>query len=191
MWNLGLLGAAGSAPAYASSMEYLGEALSVTGSETTLSFTSGGSWSNYDHLQFRINARTSNYNIVGGDWLQVKLNNSSSGTSHAYLAAGAGISASQFSGDSDGLIMYAACLATNDTANFMAFTTLDFFDINSSNPKVWKSIGGSAASGYPRINLLSGIFTAVTSPITSISFTPDSGSQFATSSRITAYGIKR
>lgn len=190
MWNLGLLGAAGAAPAFSSAMEYLGVATSTTGNETTLGFTSGGVWANYDHIQFRINARTSDYNIQGGDWLQVKLNNSYAGTSHAYNAGGTGISASQMGADADGHIVYAACLATNDNANFMAFTTFDILNINDNNPKVWKSIGGSAATYYSRVNLNSGVFTGVTSACTSIEFTPDSGTKFAIGSRITAYGIK-
>ena len=192
MWNLGLLGAAGAAPAFSSAMEYLGVATSTTGNETTLGFTSGGVWANYDHIQFRINARTSDYNTVGGDWLNAKLNGSSSGTSHGYNAGGTGISGSQFGGTADGIYIYAACLATNDQANFMAFTTLDILDINSNNPKVYKSIGGSAAvnTGYPRVNLNSGVWTAVTSPATSIEFTPYNGTKFAIGSRITAYGIK-
>lgn len=173
-----------------SAMEYLGEAVSTTGNETTLSFTSGGTWANYAHLQFRINSRTSDYNIAGGDWLQMKINSSTAGTTHGYNAGGAGISASQFGSNADGHIIYAACLATNDSANFMAFTTLDILDINGSNPKIWKTFGGSAASAYPRINLNGGIFTGVTSAVTSIEFTPDSGTKFAIGSRITAYGIK-
>lgn len=173
-----------------SAMEFLGEAAATTGNETTLSFTSGGEWANYEHLQFRLNSRTSDYNIAGGDWLQVTLNSNTAGNAHGYNAGGTGISSSEFGTDSDGHRLYAAALATQDTANFMAFTTLDILDINSSNPKVWKAVGGSAAAAYPRVNINSGIFTGVTSAATSISFTPDSGTKFAIGSRITAYGIK-
>jgi hypothetical protein len=67
--------------------------------------------------------------------------------------------------------------------------TIDIFDFSSSSKATTvKALVGNAQASYNRIGLLSGLW-AETTPVTSITLSPLSGS-LASNSRFSLYGIK-
>lgn len=182
---MGILASSGAAalPAYELiSTTILGSAAS------SVTFTSGGVWAGYKHIQIRGTVRGNSTN--GIDLGRLRLN-SDAGDNYAYhrlygdgssLVSDAGIGSSS-------VVFYRSPDNANTTGAFTG-VILDLLDINNTSKNTTtKSIYGYSSLSNKFTGLESGLWLN-TAAVTSITLSPFISSQFAAATRFSIYGIK-
>jgi hypothetical protein len=156
----------------------------VLGSNTgTITFSSGGTWSAYKHLQIRMVARSSSSGNV-----QLRVN-SDTGTNYSWhRLTGNGSSASSYGLDTRSYIQLPE--ATTEATIFSA-TILDILDFGSTTKnKTMRSFSGYVQASNQMVNYYSAAWQS-TSAITDLTISDfTSGSSFTTGSRFSLYGLK-
>ena len=140
---------------------------------------------NYEHLQVRLFGRTNSGN--GSDYIGMTINGASSTyTQHQLVGNGSAASA----GNGNGLSVIALQRFNGVSANTMGAMIVDILDYTNTNKnKTIRELGGFETNSDGYIALVSGMLIS-TNAITSLAFTPASGS-FVQYTHAALYGIKR
>jgi hypothetical protein len=160
------------------------ETVILGSAQSSVTFSSLGTYSStYKHLQVRGVARDTN-TYAGGFVLRTTFNGSSSGYAFHYLQ-GNGSSVSSSSALSQSYMRGGYYNGAGFTANSFGVFVFDVLDAyNASKTKTLRTLTGV----NDLVGLLSGLWNS-TAAISSITMTTD-GTNFATGSRFSLYGIK-
>lgn len=163
----------------------------LTGTQSSVTLTSGGSWAAYKHLQVRIVARGSTASSYQEDMV-MRYNSVTSGYfSHLMQGNGSTVTSAGATAQAQAIVGYVP--AASDTTGSFGATIIDLIDINNTTTnKTFKSLSGMyAVSTRFRIGLQSGS-VADTSALTSLTFYAKSNlaDGFIAGSRFSVYGIK-
>lgn len=186
---LGILNAQAEAGAAGGAYDLLATEI-LTGSQASITFSSGGVWADYQHLQIRLVARSDETGSSNARDLRMQLNGDG-GTnyaSHRLNGDGAGVysSASTSQASIFGLPVYPR--PSNPTTQYGA-TVIDILDINSTSKySTVRMLSGSKPDGEDAIGIVSGLWLN-TAELTSATIFANSGN-LATGSRASIYGIK-
>ena len=186
MLLLGVLAAQAEAAAPAGVAAYdLLETEILTGSQASVTFSSLDSTygADYQHLQIRTVARTDRSSTV--DFAKMTLNGASSNYSRHYLLGdGSSVSSGAASGTS--FLYGLRASAASDTADVFGVGVIDILDpFETTKNTTTRTFTG--ASG--QLWFASGLYY-VTDAITTITFTPEIGTNFVTGSRFSLYGLR-
>lgn len=167
----------------ASSYESIATVTVGAGGTSSITFTDGGAWASYKHLQIRIFAQSANAG-TGSDVLNMNINGNSQTKNHYLYGNGSSALA--------GVGSVGSVLNIPQANNTSIFGTvvIDILDFsNSSKNKTIRSLGGYDKNGAGELALYSNLYAVNTNAITSISFNIPSTSisQF---SSFALYGIK-
>lgn len=156
----------------------------LTGSQSSITFSSLGSYSAYQHLQLRITARGNPG--IGFTELNLQFNNdtSSSYAFHRLRANGSVVEATGATTQSD---MNFGYLGGNEGSSIFSQVVADILDFSSSNKTT--TVRSISAFDDDEMALFSGGYFS-TDPITEIDIIPDAGSDFLTGSRFSIYGLR-
>jgi hypothetical protein len=156
----------------------------LTGTQASVTFSSLGSYSTYQHLQIRVVARSNR--AATTDSIDLKLNGAT--TNYRYHALrGSGSSVASFSG-TPAYIDTSFIPAASDTANSFGPKVIDILDpFETTKTTTTRTLWGMS-SNETWIGLFSGGWFD-TSAITSIALECNTGS-FITGSRFSLYGLK-
>ena len=154
-----------------------------SGGASSVTFTDGGAWTGYKHLQIRITAR-SNY---AGTSDYMTLTAPSAGTWY-HLLYGDGSTAGAVGSNYVKLITLMP--GATSTASVFGTAIVDILDFaNTNKTKTMRSLNGYDANGSGRVGLYSANIDT-TSAISTITFASDNGAGFAQYSSFALYGIK-
>jgi hypothetical protein len=156
--------------------------LSGTGSSGTISFTSIPS--NYKHLQFKIHSISTG----AADWVFTRFNNDTTAANyrqHRLWGDGGGGAFSQ-TNSGQASIMYNFIGGSTTDPSTGVMDILDY--ANTGKNKTTNTFFGWDINGGGQVNFISGLYMS-TSAINRVDFILQSSS-FATSTRISLYGIK-
>ena len=180
---LGILGSSG-AVAAANSYESIATSLVGSGGTSSITFTSGGAWADYKHLQIRVLSMAES----GTPELCIQFNNDTNTNYSQHALYGTGASASAYGASSQGFIITwqgAGGSTTNPAVNII--DVLDFS--NTSKNTTVRALTGRDNNGSGTVSLNSGAWFN-TAAVTSIKFTTQNGSDIAEHSHFALYGIK-
>jgi len=180
---LGILAASGAG--VAGTYELL-ETTVLTSSASSVSFTGLGAYTEYKHLQIRMVAQNSG---SSPDSIIATFNSDTANNYATHRLFGTGSSVI-----SDDFINRANifCGLSNDPNPTDAFgaSVLDILDFSSTSKNTTtRALYGTSEPTSPQIALTSGLYNS-TNAITSIEFANGGGTNFATGSRFSLYGIK-
>jgi len=178
---LGILASAGGASA-----AYELISTTVLGSNTaSVTFTDGGSWSNYKHLQIRMTARS--ISAVTEVAAQIRLN-SDTGANYAfhYLLGGGSTPFAGASTSSTNISFYGMA-GGSATANSFGVGIIDILDYASTSKN--KTLRALTGVGATKIGLGSGVWLN-TAAVSSVLIYPEGTTSWATGSRFSIYGVR-
>jgi len=187
-WNLGLLGAA-SFVAPAGSYDLLQTEI-LTGSQASVTFSSLGDYAaNYQHLQLRWVARSTDTGTGGGNDFLIQFNADTSTTYSAHRLEGNGSTVSSNAQTSQPSMRLGFVIRDGMTANSYSAGVVDILDpFETSKNTTVRNLDGYTAALGNQIRLSSGLFYK-TESITSLKILLDSF-QFKSGSRFSLYGLK-
>ena len=162
----------------------------VTLSTATATVTFSGIPTGYKHLQIAglSRANTAGTNDVTG-YLRFNGDSSSSYSTHRMYGYGGGGGAGYDASSSATQISFATVLEGGNTANCFSVVVCDILDYSSSSKfKTTLSISGADTNSLGMVYQTSGNWRS-TSPVTSITLSPSSGS-FAANTSFELYGVK-
>lgn len=185
MWNLGLLGAAGASVAIGT-FELL-QTATLTADAASVTFTSSGVWTDYEHLQVRMTGRTNRTVNLGIINVIFNGDTSTSYASHEMFGESPNSFDSYFAAASDVNIRVAFRVdASPAVANSVGAGVLDILDINSANKNTTtRSLSGNTDI----VTLASGVYLK-TDAITSMTFSPEASSSIISGSQFSLYGLR-
>lgn len=160
-----------------------------SGGAALITFTDGGSWSNYTHLQIRVLAKTDRNDP--NDALFPYFNNDTSQNYWSSSMWGEGTGTAQIA-RTPGTGMYYNGWIPGAVSNSSVFgaNIIDILDFRNTNKyKTVKTYGGYSNNTNGLSSLISGAWLS-TSAITVIKITPTVGSNFVQYSKFALYGIK-
>jgi hypothetical protein len=187
---LGILAASGVEAAVAGSYDLLATEV-LTSSTATVTFSSLGSYStDYQHLQFKISARSTRNETDSLFYMQFNGDTNSNYSMHNLRGTGSNVDSSWVSQYYPyGIIIYTGLSGATQTAGSFGANVIDILDpFNSSKNTTTRILNGQAGS-FNRIALESGAWLN-TNSLTSITFDDVFGS-FAQYSRFSLYGLKK
>lgn len=174
---------AGVAPV-TSSYESIATTTVGSGGNSSITFTSGGVWADYKHLQIRIFGAD---DASGSDYGYMQFNSDTGNNYAAHQLFGDGSSA-QANGFSSINQIYIQRIPGSITSTFGA-VVIDILDHGStSKTKTVRMLGGYDANGSGRISFSSGLWNS-TSAITSI-LLGTGATKWLEHTKIALYGIK-
>jgi hypothetical protein len=181
---LGILSAAGAGGVPFESDYELIQSYILGSNQTSVTFSSLGDYSaTYKHLQIRAAGRTDRAGTV--DFAKLTLNGVTSGYSRHYLL-GDGSSVSSSAGTGVAFMYGPRFSGNNASANVFGVGVIDILDpFSSTKNKTVRQLTGEATQLW----LTSGAYLSTT-PVSSIGFAPEIGTNFLTGSRFSLYGIK-
>jgi len=157
----------------------------LTGSQATVTFSSLGSYSDYQHFQIRYAVRTTR--DLASDITQIKFNGDS-GSNYSWHRLRGNGSAMDSDGQSSQSYMRATYVPSTLTASNIfgggVIDILDPFDTNKNT--TIRAFGGETANNYVAIHSGAWYNTAALTSITIDQF----GTNFVTGSRFSLYGLK-
>lgn len=186
MLLLGVLAAqAEGAVAVASDYELI-ETESIGTAVASVTFTSGGVWADYEHLQIRAVTRSARASTSDG--LKIQLN-SDTGSNYVYHSLrGDGSSVISYDALSRTAMSFDTMPAATSTASAFGGFVVDLLDFSNSNKNTTaRSLGGFAGTGN-ELALGSSLWLN-TAAVTSITIFAGFGNLVA-NSRISLYGLK-
>jgi hypothetical protein len=155
----------------------------LTGTQATITFTSGGAWNAYKHLQVRFIART-NRSSANSDVIAIKPNGSVSSDGHYLYGNGSSLSG----GQATGFVGWGTgASAGSDTFAVGVIDILDFADTNKN--KTIRSLAGYDNNGSGELALFSVLQTSTTA-LTSFDVYSINGASFIAGTSFALYGIK-
>lgn len=161
----------------------------VLGAPSTLvTFTNGGAWSGYKHLQVRMTVRYTGAVAIGD--MYVRLDNVATASySRHYLQGNGTVVASGGTGGST-FLMAVDAPGGSDTAGSFGVAIMDILDVNSTaKNKTVRLFSGYVGSTNKQVVLHSGALQS-TAALSSINLIMDAGTSYAIGSRFSIYGIK-
>ena len=187
-WNLGLMGAAGGT---ASSFDLL-ETTVLSSNTATVTFSNINTYTQYEHLQLRITARSSRNSDQ--DTLNIRLNNDSSTTYRTHILKGTGSAVESTTETFTGSFLALKIPDQRQATNIFAAAVVDFLDFNNASKNTTMRLLGGYDNTYTvslpeDIVLKSGLYPSAAA-ITEISFLSATGNNFVTGSRFSLYGVK-
>jgi hypothetical protein len=165
-------------------------ATTTLGSNTSsITLTSGGTWTNYKHLQLRGIIRTNRSAVE--DQVKMQFNSDNSTNYSWHWLIGDGSSASAQNGTSTASPWTIESAGNTATSGSFGAFVIDILDINStSKNKTIRSLTGYDGNGNGTVVLASNLWFKTPEAITTISIYPVYGSQFLTYTQLALYGIK-
>jgi hypothetical protein len=159
-------------------------------SQSSVTFTDGGAWSGYKHLQIRVFARGTVSDDQDAGYLRFNSDTGSNYSMHYITGSGGGASALAAANSAPGYPMYMFFMPANNAASGAFGSGIcDILDFSSTTKtKVARSFTGADRNSAGRLYFQSVLWNS-TSAITSITIVPMNGS-FATNSHFALYGIK-
>jgi hypothetical protein len=177
---IGFFGAGGASGSY--------ELISTTvlgSSATSVTFTNGGAWAGYKHLQLRVVGR-GNTNAGGQRHAALRFNGDSGANYAWHQLSGQGGSVQSSSTSSTNQINIYTFADAGSAANIFGGAVIDILDFQGTKNKTVRSLVGSiGSSGF--IYLDSGLWNS-TAALTS--FELSNAVDWASGSRFSLYGIK-
>jgi hypothetical protein len=156
-----------------------------SGGVSSITFTSGGAWADYKHLQLRVLSMAES----GTPELCIQFNNDTNTnySQHALYGTGSGSGGAYGVGSQGFIITWqgAGGSTTNPAANIIDI--LDFS--NTSKYTTVRALTGRDNNGSGTVSLNSGVWLN-TAAVSSIKFTTQNGSDIAELSHFALYGIK-
>jgi hypothetical protein len=144
----------------------------------------------YTHLQVRAIGRTNRGSGATNDPFKLVFNSDTGNNYDQHYLQGDGSSASAFASINQGFIAAYLATATSATASVFGTIILDVLDYANTNKyKTTRALGGFDNNGSGIVALVSGNWRN-TNAITSITITPQVGSNWEQYSQIALYGIK-
>jgi hypothetical protein len=167
-------------------MELISTVLVGSGGTASVTFTDGGAWSGYKHLQIRTIGRTTQTAVDSIQWLRF---NGDTGTNYSYhVLYGNGSAVASAGATSQTLARISTDVGANSPANIFGLTIVDVLDaFSTTKNKTIRSLSGAVLSS-PWIVFTSGSWMSTTA-VTSVTIYPNSGN-FVAGSRFSLYGIK-
>lgn len=181
----GLLGVASTVVA----TDYESIATTTVGVGGSASITFSGISGSYSHLQIRGNVKSNRASgINDGIVVQFNSDTGTNYTRHRLFGDGSTAQAGANTAQ-NGSLLYAGSGALTGTSVFGAFV-MDLIDYSNTNKyKTMRSLDGVDGNGSGYVALDSGLWLN-TAAITSVTFTPQSGTLFTQYSSFALYGIK-
>ena len=160
----------------------------LTGSQASVTFSSGGVWADYQHLQIRATVRTDrspiNYGICN---LIFNSDTTSSYANHEFYGTDGSVQTDANTSDANIRVALRGA-GLGSAANSFGAGVVDILDINSTNKNTTiRTLTGSTDEAI--IGLGSGAYFK-TDAITSLTLSPEVGSNIVTGSRFSLYGLK-
>lgn len=192
MLLLGVLAAQaeGAAPAVASNYDLL-ETEILTGTQATVTFSSLGSYSDYQHFQLRMVTRGNRSGAEDSNvYIQFNADSGANYNSHHLRGNGSAVeSAANTSSNNNGVFLYQGNTGATQTANSFAVNIVDILDpFNTSKYTTVRNISGMTGA-LNRVFIHSGAWRN-TSALTSITLDDTIGS-FTQYSRFSLYGLRK
>jgi hypothetical protein len=186
---LGIFSAAGVSGAVASDYELI-ESYILGSSQSSITFSSLGTYSStYKHLQIRAVGRVTDSEFGSGDGINVRFNGDSGANYSNHQLFGTGSSVLSNAASSQNQTILQRFTDAASTANAYGAVVCDILDsFSTTKNKTIRLLGGNA-NNSSFIFLNSGAWYN-TASITSIYLAPNVGTNFATGSRFSLYGIK-
>lgn len=178
-WSMGLLGA--SLPSVAAGAYDLLETQVLGAAAASVTFTGLDSYTDYKHLQLRNVQRTTRASNTDGCYLRFNGDSGSNYARHYLYGDGSSI----YSGGSTSQTQIGLFNRGAGDTNFFAIDVIDILDFSDAN----KNTTVRVFEAEDRVWLISGLWNS-TSAVTSITFTPQIGPDFAVGSRFSLYGVK-
>ena len=167
------------------------ELISTTllGSTTaSVTFTNGGAWAGYKHLQVRVTGRIATAAGTGGvDWC-LRFNGNASEIYAFHYLNGNGSTVTSFGAGTQNKIVFIASMPSATlAAGIYNAAVIDILDFAGTKNKTVRSFVGTPGNNWVALN--SGLWES-TAALTSLTFFDTSALNFAAGSRFSLYGIK-
>ena len=162
----------------------------LTSTQASISFTSGGAWGNYEHLQIRAVAR-SNRPAQVSSIFDLQLNSDTTASYAWHLMSGNGSAVRTDAGSSQNQARMGRSPAATSVSDGFSGLIIDILDINNANKNTTlRSLQGwtTQAEEFDQVGLFSGLWMN-TSQVTAINIIDRFGS-FVAGSRFTLIGLK-
>jgi hypothetical protein len=160
--------------------------VTLSGNQATVSFTSIPS--TYQHLQIRAIARTDRAGT--GDAVKMTVNSDTGSNYSAHQLFGIGSTTGAGAQTNAALIFIERFSGATATSGIFGAVVIDILDYkNTDKFTTVRAFGGVDLNGDGQIHLNTGLYRN-TNAITSISFTPNVGTNFVQHSSFALYGIK-
>jgi hypothetical protein len=181
---LGILAVAGAGGGGGAAFEQIATTL-ISTTTASVTFTSGGAWDAYKHLELRVTGRHSG--TFGGS-LRLIYNGAAMGSSYNWHRLEAYDGSGPKSGYSANEHLIGFLPGNSIASNVFGASIAQILDINGSKNKTTRALNGMAATSANQITLTSGLYMSTTA-LTEITASVV-GLSFLTGSRLSLYGIK-
>jgi hypothetical protein len=175
---IGFLGAGGASGSYE-----LIESTILGSATASVTFTSGGAWAGYKHLQVRATLKNSSSDTD----LRLRFNSDTGNNYALHNLYGYSGSVASNAVTSTSAIVPGFQAISSETNQFGSMI-LDILDFQGTKNKTIRSFTGNAGSSISYVSLRSGLWTN-TAALTSLTLIPTSGN-LAANCRFSLYGIK-
>lgn len=164
------------------------ETVRLGGTAASVTFSNLARYSDYQHLQLRIVARTDRGSSL--DSVQLQFNGDTNSNYSWHNLQGNAASTSSQAGANAVRIPLAYTPGSTNTANSFATAVVDIFDVfDTTKNKTVRSLSGQVDGNWTLINLWSGSWRN-TDAISSIRLHSDNATNYVVSSRFSLYGLK-